>query len=167
MAQSKKLKDGSYIDASGVWDNNLKLSQEAVNTSKFDKAGGTITGDVVFSKALNNKAISGVANTNFFILPNYSFLILGTTVGDSTAYYKALLKRLCVDFPNIKTGMWIGSGWASTRDIVIIYIYDTGEKDSTGLPRYARVLSFGVTAHNGKSYLNDNYVWSEKSFSFT
>ena len=167
MAQSKKLTDGSYIDAAGVWDNNLKLSQEAVNTSKFDKAGGTITGNVAFSKALNNKAISGIRNTNFFILPNYSFEVLGSTVGNRTEYYQALLKRLCVDFPNIEIGMWIGSGWPSIQDIAIIHIYGTGEKNSTGLPRYARVLAFGVIDQMGKSFVINNYVWSEKSFSFT
>ena len=34
MSQSVKLKDGSYIDASGVWDNTQGKSQEAVNSAQ-------------------------------------------------------------------------------------------------------------------------------------
>ena len=38
MSQSVKLSDGSYIDASGVWDNNLNMTLESINNG-----AGTVT----------------------------------------------------------------------------------------------------------------------------
>ena len=66
MSQSVKLSDGSYIDASGVWDNNAGMSQEALNLTKQDLLSvGTSAGARVLS-CVNGENID---TSNYVLVP--------------------------------------------------------------------------------------------------
>ncbi len=165
MATSKKLKDGSYIDATGVYDTTQGKTQQAVNDSKFDKAGGTITGDVVFQGALKSKSISGLTTGRIFPLPLYTFWDLSVSSSDNVAFYKAVIKNVCANYPAVEYGLWMGVTWPAGKDIVLLSIYDTSTVNSSKEPQYATLVRFPHSS-TGATMIQcgyDNYVWYTKT----
>ncbi len=165
MAKSVKLKDGSYIDASGVYDVNASKTQQDVNSSKFDKVGGTITGDVTFDGVLHNKSISGVSSSNIIIMPKVPTNVLGSGL-TTEGYFKALLKWLCANYPNKNHPTFIGDGYPNSLSITMIHIYSTSDIDSSGYPKYA----MGFALHLGGTINTFNFTgsgWSWKTVSMS
>lgn len=76
MSQSVKLKDGSYIDASGVWDNTQGKSQEAFNSGvqhiKYATQDTTSNSKGVFYLKETNVLAAWDATTGYLICRNYS-----------------------------------------------------------------------------------------------
>lgn len=79
---------------------------------------------------------SGLNSYNVYFLPYVSYHDIDPT-HDTTTYFKALLKWICTHYPSVSHGMWIGIANPSSAAPCIIHIYDTGDTDSNGYPRYA------------------------------
>lgn len=166
MAQSVKLSDGSYIDASAVYDTNAGKTQQDVNSSKLDKAGGTITGNVAINGALLSKAynVSGITQGQIFPLPYVKFSAFGCSANDYPTYYQALIKWICAKYPNITNGMWIGVAYPGTNHMVLLGVYNTSETNSSGIPKYAWLTAFVFAGSMNKNYGYNEYTWYEKTF---
>ena len=136
MAQSVKLSDGSYVDASAVYDTNAGRTQQEVNSSKLDKAGGTITGDVTVEGAIFSKAINGTTSTHFILLPKVPFGLIDPT-HTKKVYLKEWIKWICANYPSEDAAMFIGKVNPDTDGLAFMHIYHTAKVDSNGYPQYA------------------------------
>ncbi len=75
-----------------------------------------------------------------FILPYIDWHFFVST-NDFDEVIKGLLKWICINYPNVKHGTWIGTINPSFQCSVTINIYDTALTDSTtGLPQYSSVM---------------------------
>ena len=80
-----------------------------------------------------------------------------TTSDSEDEWLKALLVALCTTYTG-KSGLFRGYLSPNSKLYYEVYIYNTSEKDSTGLPRYA----FGTYSHwstNGGKFGTNNYTF--------
>jgi hypothetical protein len=149
MAQSVKLSDGSYIDASAVYDVNAGKTQQDVNDSKLDTTGGTITGDITMQQRIYGKAVSDtIYAQSVIILPWVPFATLGTKgTGATKEYFKELLKWIKANCEAADT--YIGRVNPNSQGNAIIHLYRNTSVDSSGYPQYASGL---FVHHSGELY---------------
>lgn len=141
MAQSVKLKDGSYIDAGGVYDATQGKTQEAVNAAQNtinSRVGTVIVGTWSAGSATSSTSVQGV-DISTIALPAGIWLVLAEWE-DSVGYCTLALNSSGSTYPPLM-GRHLGSEPKSTMNSFLIC---KGNQTIT--------LKLGFLSPFGKSY---------------
>lgn len=76
---------------------------------------------------------------------------------DTYTFFKQWLKLICVKYPNIHHGIWIGRVRPNTNGFAIVQIYNTDDVNSDGLPRYSAGLA--LRPQNGIPTIDTFGTW--------
>ena len=102
MSQSVKLKDGSYIDASGVWDNTQGKTQEAVNSGLTRSLGSQ---GILETYNFPTSASDTSANASYTVQNDgFAFLYYTFADGNYSQFTATLNGRVLTPTGNITTG---------------------------------------------------------------
>lgn len=150
MAESIKLKDNTYIDASGIYDSNLHKTQQELNTAYCcdvyysGTTGVQFTGAIKFNTIRKNIGNCYSTSTGAFTCPvNGIYIAVFQFYSGSTATNQR---------PSIMVN---GSNWAMTdgaygHSVVLISYFTAGTKLTAGAydSRFP-ITTYGQVAHNG------------------
>lgn len=109
---------------------------------KVSKSGDTMTGSLTVPKILGAGENEGKGIIPVRYITRQE---LGTATSDVDGYIQAWIKKVCELYPNTENCIFIGSGNPAAAITLQAYIYNTSERNSDGVPRYA----YGVCLEYG------------------
>lgn len=131
-AESTQLERVVYYESGkAVLDVDIIKNAELTEGAKIDSS---------VTNPLEINAQEGSSGTSKIVyIPNYSYAQMGLPAASpSEDFIKALIQKVCADYPGRTITMFTGVVTPGSRSFVNLFIYDTDMTDSqTGLPQYA------------------------------
>lgn len=140
---STPLMDG--VGSAGVANEYAAIDhRHPSDTNKVNKSGDTMTGSLTVPKILGagENEGKGIIPVRYITREE-----LGTATSDVDGYIQAWIKKVCELYPNTEHCIFIGSGNPAAAITLQACIYNTSERNSDGVPRYAYgvCLEYGYT----------------------